>query len=705
MHPEIVEPARAACPKCGMALEPTTVTAEAEPDPELRYMIRRLAGSALLGAPAVVLAMGAHIPGVPADFLPSPWVSAWVQLLLATPVTLWGGWPFFARGWASLGSGNLNMFTLIAIGTGTAYVYSAAAVLAPSAFPAGFARADGTVPIYFEAAVMIVILVLLGQILELRAREKTGNALRSLLDLVPERTIRIAEDGGEEEISLDAVRVGDRLRVRAGDRVPVDGAVLDGRGSVDESMVTGEPTPVEKALGAEVIGGTVNRAGGFVVRAERVGMETMLARIVQMVGEAQRSRAPVQRLADRVAGLFVPAVVAVAAVAFVVWAMVGPAPAFTHGLLAAVSVLIVACPCALGLATPMSVMVGTGRGAHLGILIRDAGALERLGCIDTLVVDKTGTLTEGRPEIVDIASSGALSADEIVRLAASLERQSTHPLAGAVLAAAEARGAAPEPVADLETRIGMGVAGRVGARQVVLGNISMLAEAGLAPSAFEARAETLRRGGATVVFLAVDGEVCGMIAATDPIREGAAAALESLRRDEVDILMLTGDAPATAEAVAARLGIDRVEAGVSPERKGAIVGRLRDEGRTVAMAGDGVNDAPALARADVGIALASGSDVAAETAGVILVKGDLAAITRARQLSRATLRNIRQNLFFAFGYNALGVPVAAGVLYPFFGILLDPIVAAAAMSLSSVSVIANALRLSRTPLPSAAGSG
>ena len=697
MHPEVAAPGPAACPKCGMALEPVVVSAAPAPDPELRAMTLRFWIGAALTAPLAALAMAGHVPGLPAGWLPPHAVSAWVQFALATPVVLWGGGVFFARGWASIRSGNLNMFTLIAIGTGAAYLYSAAAALAPGAFPAAFAGPGGIVPVYFEAAAMIVVLVLLGQILELKARARAGDALRALLDLAPETAVRLAADGGEEEAALDAVLPGDRLRVRPGDRVPVDGSVLEGGGVLDESMVTGEPLPVEKSAGALVIGGTVNRAGSFVMRADRVGAETMLARIVALVAEAQRSRAPIQRLADRVAGWFVPAVAAVAAAAFAGWAAAGPAPALTHALIAAVSVLIVACPCAIGLAAPMSVMVAAGRGARAGVLFRSAEALEALAGVDTLVVDKTGTLTEGRPEVVGLEAAG-ISEDEMLRLAASLERGSGHPLARAAAAEAAARGLALEDPAEFRHAAGKGVSGAVGGRAVVVGNAVLLSERGLDPGPLAARAEALREDGATAVFVAVDGRVGGLIAFADPVRASAAPTLEALRRAGVEIRMLTGDDPRTAASVAARLGIDEVAAGLLPEDKSAAVRRLKEDGRKVAMVGDGVNDAPALAAADVGIALAGGSDVAVESASVTLVGGDLAGAARARRLARAAMRNVRQNLFFAFVYNLLGVPVAAGALYPFFGVLLDPVAAAAAMSLSSVSVVGNALRLSRARL-------
>ncbi len=690
MHPDVVTDGPEPCPVCGMALEPMDVTVETGPNPELIDMTRRLWISGALTVPILVLEMGGHI-GV-GDIV-APAVSVWIQLLLATPVMLWGGSVFFRRGWASVVTGNLNMFTLIALGTGVAYGYSVVATAVPQNFPAAFVGPDGAVPVYFEAASMIIVLVLLGQVLELKARERTGHALRSLMDLAPGTALRVTDGGQDEEIALDAVQPGDRLRVRPGDRIPVDGVVLEGLGAVDESMVTGEAIPLEKAPGAPVIGGTLNRTGSFVMRARRVGADTMLARIVQLVAEAQRSRAPIQRLADVVAGYFVPAVIAVAVIAFIAWAVLGPPPAMAFALLAAVSVLIIACPCALGLATPMSIMVGTGRGAHAGVLIRDAEALERLGAVDTLVVDKTGTLTEGKPTVVALACVEGLAEETLLELAASLERHSEHPLAGAILAAAQERGLGLEEAEGFASQAGKGVSGRIAGRTVALGNDAMLADLGVGAGAMGPRAEALRDDGATVVFVVIDDAVGGVIAVADQIKQTTPAALESLRSAGVAIIMLTGDNARTAGAVAARLGIGDVEAEVLPARKGEIVRRLRAEGKVVAMAGDGVNDAPALAAADVGIAMGTGTDIAMQSAGLTLVKGDLAAIARARRLSRATMANIRQNLFLAFVYNALGVPIAAGVLYPAAGILLDPIIAAAAMSLSSVSVIANALRL------------
>jgi P-type Cu+ transporter len=694
MHPEIRQVGPGSCPICGMALEPADATPDAGPNAELADMGRRLWIAAALAVPVVLLENGMHLIGHAFDSLVPPALNVWLQLLLATPVVLWAGWPFFQRGWASLKSRNLNMFTLIALGTGVAWAYSLLAVVAPGLFPPGFRSAQGTVAVYFEAASVITVLVLLGQVLELRARERTGGAIRALLALAPKTARRVRADGGDEEIPLDAVHPGDLLRLRPGDRVPVDGEVVEGSSAVDESMVTGESLPVEKAAGAAVIGGTLNGRGSFVMRAARVGAETMLARIVQLVAQAQRSRAPIQRLADRVAGWFVPAVVGVAVLAFIAWWLLGPAPALTYGLIAAVSVLIIACPCALGLATPMSIMAGVGRGAGLGVLIRDAAALERLEKVDTLMVDKTGTLTEGRPRVTEVV---ALAGDEasVLRLAAALERSSEHPLAEAIVRAATDRAIVPPPATDFASLTGKGVRGVVDGRELALGNDAMMRELGVATAAALTRAEALRSRGATVMYLAQAGELAGLIAVADLVKASTPAALATLRRAGVRVVMLTGDNRATAAAVADRIGITEVEAEVLPEGKAAMVAALREQGRVVAMAGDGVNDAPALAAADVGIAMGTGTEIAIESAGIVLVKGDLAAFARARALSAATMRNIRQNLFFAFAYNALGVPVAAGVLYPEFGIVLNPMVAAAAMALSSVSVIANAARLRR----------
>jgi P-type Cu+ transporter len=696
MHPEIRQPGPGACPICGMALEPEMVSADAAPSAELIDMTRRLRIALVLALPVVVLEMGGHFLGIHA--LVSARASTWLQLLLATPVVAWAGLPFFVRGWASIRARSLNMFTLIAIGTGTAWTYSVVATLAPAVFPAAFRGPDGSVAVYFEAAAVITVLVLVGQVLELRARERTSGAIRALLDLAPKTARRLTATGDDEEVALDAVAPGDRLRVRPGDKVPVDGEILDGRSALDESMVTGESMPVTKAAGDRVIGGTINQSGSFVMKAERVGRETMLAQIVQMVADAQRSRAPIQRLADVVAGWFVPTVIAIAVLAFVAWSAWGPAPAMGYGLVAAVAVLIIACPCALGLATPMSIMVGVGRGAGLGVLIKSAEALERLEKVDTLVVDKTGTLTEGKPEVTVVVPAEGITERELVRLAASLERGSEHPLAAAIVSAARERAIDLAEASDFEAPTGRGVVGTIDGQRVALGNAKLFAELGVDPQPLAARADELRREGATVVLAALDGRPAGLLAIADPIKTTTREALHALRDEGVSVLMLTGDNRATAEAVAAKLGIEKVEAEILPENKGAIVRRLQAEGHVVAMAGDGVNDAPALAAADVGIAMGTGTDVAIESAGVTLVKGDLTGIVRARRLSRATMRNIRQNLFFAFVYNAAGVPIAAGLLYPVFGILLSPIFAAAAMALSSVSVVSNALRLRVTPL-------
>jgi Cu+-exporting ATPase len=693
MHPEIRQEGPGSCPICGMALEPERLTAEAGPNPELADMRRRFWIGLALTIPIVLLEMGGHLLGIDVAHAIGASTAVWIQLVLATPVVLWAGWPFLVRGWQSVVRRSLNMFTLIALGTGAAWLYSLVAAVVPGLFPDGFRGMDGTVAVYFEPAAVITVLVLLGQVLELRARERTGGAIRALLDLAPKLARRVRDDGSDEEIPLEHVHVGDRLRVRPGDKVPVDGAVEEGRSSVDESMITGEPIPVEKAPGDKVIGGTINGTGGFVLRAERVGSETVLARIVEMVGQAQRSRAPIQRLADKVSGWFVPLVVLIGVLAFAAWAAWGPSPALAYGLVAAVSVLIIACPCALGLATPMSIMVGVGRGARLGVLIKDAEALERLEKVDTLVVDKTGTLTEGKPRLVRIVAAPGQAEAELLRLAAGLERGSEHPLAAAILARAAERKLEVPATKDFRSVTGKGVAARVEGREVALGNAALLDELGIAAGSLAEQAEVLRRDGATVMHLVVDGAVAGLIAVADPVKETTPAAIAALRAAGLRIVMLTGDNRTTAAAVADRLGIDEVEAEVLPEDKGAVIRRLKGEGRVVAMAGDGVNDAPALAEADVGIAMGTGTDVAIQSAHVTLVKGDLAAIARARSLSAATMRNIRQNLFFAFVYNAVGVPVAAGVLYPMAGLLLSPEIAAAAMALSSVSVIANALRL------------
>jgi Cu+-exporting ATPase len=697
MHPQIRQEGPGSCPICGMALEPEIVTADSGPNPELADMSRRFWIGLALTIPVFALDMGGHIFPALHHLVP-PQLSAWLQLLLATPVVLWAGWPFFERGWASLKTCNLNMFTLIAMGTGVAWSYSVVATLWPGIFPAAFRTPEGTVDVYFEAAAVITVLVLLGQVLELGARERTSGAIKALLNLAPRTARRILADGNEEEVTLDLVAVGDRLRVRPGEKVPVDGTVMHGRSSLDESMVTGESMPVTRSTGEAVIGGTLNQSGALVIRAEKVGRETMLARIVQMVAEAQRSRAPIQRLADKVASWFVPAVVAVAAIAFIAWSLSGPEPRLAHGLVAAVAVLIIACPCALGLATPMSIMVGVGRGAGAGVLIKNAEALERMEKVDTLVVDKTGTLTDGKPSVTRIVAVPGFDETELLRLAAGVERASEHPLANAIVAAAEGRGLAIPDVADFDSPTGKGAVGTVEGKRIALGNARYLEEEGVDLSPLAVQADDLRADGATAIFAGIDGRAAGILAIADPIKESTPAALAALRRDGIRVVMLTGDNRATAEAVARRLGIEEVEAEVLHDQKSAVVARLRGEGRVVAMAGDGVNDAPALAAADVGIAMGSGTDVAIESAGVTLLKGDLGGIDRAKRLSAATMSNIRQNLFFAFVYNAAGVPIAAGLLYPFFGILLSPIIAAAAMALSSVSVVGNALRLNRVRL-------
>jgi Cu+-exporting ATPase len=690
MHPEIIEDEPGNCPKCGMALEPMTVSAEPEVNPELIDMTRRFWLAAAFTLPVFVLAMGEMVPGL--EVLNAGW-NSWVQLLLASPVVLYAGWPFFTRGWVSLQTLKLNMFTLIAIGTGAAYLYSLFAVLFPDLFPDGFRGADGRVAIYLEAAAVIITLVLLGQVLELRAREQTGGALRALLDLAPITAHRITVDGQEDEVDLARVAPGDYLRVRPGSSVPVDGAVRDGHSSVDESMITGEPLPVEKTAGDKVIGGTLNGTGSFVMVAEKTGGDTMLSRIVQMVAEAQRSRAPIQRIADTVAGYFVPLVVAVSILSFIIWALAGPSPALAYGLIAAVSVLIIACPCALGLATPMSIMVGTGRGAQAGVLIKNAEALERFEKVDTLVVDKTGTLTRGKPELSAVAAAPAFGEEEVLvlALAASLERSSEHPLAEAVVAGAGDRGLSLSEVTDFASVTGKGVTGTVGGRAVAFGNQALMIDLGVEVSGVDA--DSHRKAGATVMYVAVDRVFAGIIAVADAIKDTTPSAIAALHDEGLKIVMLTGDNPVTARAVAESLGIDAVVAEVLPDQKAKAVRDFQAAGAVVAMAGDGVNDAPALAQADIGIAMGTGTDIAIESAGVTLVKGDLNGIVRARKLSRATMRNIRQNLFFAFVYNAAGVPIAAGILFPFFDLLLSPMIAAAAMSLSSVSVIANALRL------------
>jgi Cu+-exporting ATPase len=696
MHPEIRQVGPGSCPICGMALEPVLVTTEAAPNAELIDMTRRFWIGLVLTIPVFALEMGAHLTGL--DHLIPRGTSNWIQLAFATPVVLWAGWPFFVRGWQSLVNRSLNMFTLIAMGTGVAWGYSVIATLMPDIFPAAFRGRDGSVAVYFEAAAVITVLVLLGQVLELRARENTSGAIRALLDLAPKTARLIRADGSEEEVQLDSVHVGDRLRVRPGEKVPVDGAVLDGRSAVDESMVTGESMPVTKSVGDTVIGGTMNQSGGVVIEARKVGRDTMLSQIVQLVAEAQRSRAPIQRLADQVSGYFVPAVIVVALLAFAAWAIWGPDPRLAFGLVAAVSVLIIACPCALGLATPMSIMVGVGRGAQAGVLIKNAEALEHLEKVDTLVVDKTGTLTEGKPAVTAIVPVEGFGETEILRLAASVERASEHPLAIAIVAAADTRKVATAPVSEFDSPTGKGALGTVEGRRIVLGNARFLAEHGIDVAPLAKAADDLRRDGATAIFAGVDGRPAGILAIADPVKATTPEALADLKKEGIRVVMLTGDNRTTAEAVARRLGIPDVEAEVLPEQKSAVVEKFKREGRVVAMAGDGVNDAPALAAADVGIAMGSGTDVAIQSAGVTLLKGDLTGIVRARRLSQAVMGNIRQNLFFAFIYNALGVPVAAGVLYPVFGILLSPVIAAAAMALSSVSVIANALRLRATRL-------
>jgi Cu+-exporting ATPase len=674
-----------------MALEPETPAAEIGPNLELVDMTRRFWVAVALAIPVAALEMAGHFANL--DAIVSPQAANWIQLVLATPVVLWAGWPFFVRGARSIVSRNLNMFTLIALGTGVAWAYSVVATVAPGLFPAAFRGMDGAVAIYFEAAAAITALVLLGQVLELRARQRTGGAIRALLDLAPKTARRVRPDGSDEEVALERVAVGDRLRVRPGDKVALDGEILEGRSAIDESMVTGESMPVPKTIGDRVIGGSINQTGAFVMRADRVGRDTVLAQIVEMVAKAQRSRAPIQRLADQVSGWFVPLVVAVAAFAFAAWATLGPDPRLAYGLVAAVSVLIIACPCALGLATPMSVMVGVGRGAQSGVLIKNAEALERLEKVDTLVVDKTGTLTEGKPRVVAVRSAPDFASDDVLRLAASLERSSEHPLAAAIVAAAKGKGLALVEATDFDAPAGKGVRGLVDGRVVAIGTEAFLGECGVDTGAIAAEAEPLRRDGGTAILVAIDGKAAGVVGVADPIKSTTPAALQALRDAGLHVVMLTGDNRMTAEAVAAKLGISEVEADVLPRNKADAIARLRRQGRIVAMAGDGVNDAPALAAADVGVAMATGTDVAIESAGVTLLNGDLQGLVRARRLSAATMRNIRQNLFFAFVYNSVGVPIAAGVLYPVCGILLSPIIAAAAMALSSVSVIGNALRL------------
>ena len=694
MDPEVRQVGPGTCPICGMALEPEQVSLDQGPDPELIDMTRRFWFALALTLPVFAIEMGRHVGLM--HFVSPQW-SNWISLALSTPVVLWAGAPFFARGWRSVVSGHLNMFTLIAMGTGVAYLYSLIGVLFPQVFPAGFRDMHGAVAVYFEAAAVITVLVLLGQILELRARERTSGAIRALLGLAPKTARRIA-GYGDEDVAIDAIVVGDRLRVRPGEKIPVDGSIIEGHSFVDESMVTGEPMPVAKADGARVIGGTVNQNGALVLRAEKVGRDTMLARIVDMVARAQRSRAPIQRLADRVAGWFVPVVIAAALIAFAAWMSFGPEPRLTFALIAAVTVLIIACPCALGLATPMSIMVGVGRGARAGILIRDAEALEAFERIDTIVIDKTGTLTEGKPKLISITTAANVDENTLLRLAASVEKASEHPLARAIVEAAKARGLLLAEASNFVSHPGKGATGNVESKAVALGNVALMADLNIAASEFDTAAEAARASGATVMSIAIDGRAAGIIAVADPIKPSTKAAIAALRSEGLRVVMLTGDNATTARAVASQLDITEVEAGVLPERKGEVVQRLRQQGRRVAMVGDGVNDAPALAAADVGIAMGGGTDVAIESAGVTLLTGDLTGLVQARRLSAATMGNIRQNLAFAFLYNAAGVPIAAGVLYPVFGILLSPMVGAAAMALSSVSVIGNALRLARAKL-------
>jgi Cu+-exporting ATPase len=693
MHPQIVRKEPGNCPICGMALEPMTPAAGEGANPELRNMTRRFWVGVALSLPLLAIAMAQHYDKAALDALIPPRLLVWVQLILGTPAVLWGGRPFFQRGWTSIVNRRLNMFTLIALGTGVAYLYSLVAALAPGIFPASFRDDHGQVPLYFEAAAVIVTLVLLGQVLELRARSQTSSAIRALLDLAPKRARRLREDGSDVDIPLEDVAPGDRLRVRPGEKVPVDGVVLEGRSAVDESMITGEPVPAEKNPGDKVTGATVNTTGSFVMRAERVGSDTLLAQIVAMVAEAQRSRAPIQRLVDIISAWFVPAVVIIAVATFIAWSMFGPAPAMGFALVNAVAVLIIACPCALGLATPMSIMVGTGRGARAGVLVKNAEALELMEKIDTLVVDKTGTLTEGKPRLVGVTAIGSVSEDELLQLAASLERGSEHPLAAAIVAGAEARALKISPAADFDTAPGKGVTGSVAGRRVAVGNTALFVSLGIELGDLPTRVDALRREGQGVMLVAIDGKAAGSIAVADPIKESATGALRALRDERIRVVMLTGDSRTTAAAVGRKLGIEDVVAEVLPGQKASAVKRFQDERRFVAMAGDGINDAPALAQAQVGIAMGTGADVAMESAAVTLIKGDLQGIVRARRLSRATMRNIRQNLFFAFVFNALAVPIAAGVLYPALGLLLNPMIASAAMAMSSVLVVTNALRL------------
>lgn len=691
MHPEVRQKGPGDCPECGMALEPEEVSADTGPSAELTDMTRRFWIGLVLALPVVVLEMGGHLFHI--DHLIEPQVSNWIQFAFATPVVLWAGWPFFVRGYSSIKRRSLNMFTLIAIGTGAAWIYSVLATAAPGVFPEAFRQQNGSVAVYFEASAVIVVLVLLGQVLELRAREKTSSAIRALLDLAPATARRLDDQDEEQEVALAEVEVGDQLRVRPGDKVPLDGEILEGRSNVDESMVTGESVPVKKAVGDSVIGGSINGQGSFIMRADKVGRDTMLSQIVQMVAKAQRSRAPIQGLADKVAGYFVPAVITVSVIAFIAWSIWGPVPPMAYGLIAAVSVLIIACPCALGLATPMSIMVGIGRGAQGGVLIRDAEALERLEKVDTIVIDKTGTLTEGKPRVTELRPAEGFDERELLRLAAGLERGSEHPLASAIVEKAKEEKLDLPKASDFDSPNGKGVTGKIDDKKVALGNRALMESEQIDIAAWTDEAEKLRGDGATVIFAAVDGKVAGLIAIADPIKKTTADAIKSLQKEGLRVVMLTGDTRTSAEAVARKLNIDEVEAEVLPEDKSKVIEKLRHQGRVVVMAGDGVNDAPALATADVGIAMDTGTDVAIESAGVTLLRGDLMGIVQALRLSRATMRNIRQNLFFAFVYNAAGVPIAAGILYPFTGLLLSPIIAAAAMSLSSVSVITNALRL------------
>lgn len=689
MHPEVRQVGPGSCPICGMALEPELVSADTPANPELTYMNRRFWIALVLTIPILFLEMIPHITGI--SFVPANWSNP-LQFVLATPVVLWGGYPFFERGVKSIISGNLNMFTLIAMGTGVAWLYSVVAILAPQVFPAEFRDHHGNVAVYFEAAAVITVLVLLGQVLELRAREQTSGAIRALLDLAPKHARRVKEDGSEEDVAVDSIVVGERLRVRPGEKVPVDGIALEGKSSIDESMVTGESMPVAKKAGDRLIAGTINQTGALVMQADKIGRETMLSQIVQMVAVAQRSAAPIQRLADRVSAWFVPLVIVIAILAFAAWAIFGPEPRFGYGLVAAVTVLIIACPCALGLATPMSIMVGVGRGAQMGVLVKNATALERLENVDTIVIDKTGTLTEGKPRLTQIFASN-IEEGELLRLAASVERASEHPLAISVVNAANERELKLSEVTDFDSPTGKGVVANVEGKRVALGNSNFLSELGISTHGLTTKAEEARKSGATAIYIAIDSAISGVMVIEDPIKATTQNALVTLKAEGIRIVMLTGDTFTTAKAVADRLGITEIKAEVLPDQKSQIVAQLRSEGRIVAMAGDGVNDAPALAAADVGIAMGTGTDVAIESAGVTLLKGDLLGIARARSLSKVTMRNIRQNLFFAFLYNAAGVPVAAGVLYPIFGILLSPIVGAAAMALSSVSVVGNALRL------------